>query len=100
MQIGGVSTTFCHEEGMLLQKHRDRNGTCNAVLCRSIGVWGRFDSTDATGHRCPTYRLQGNPLQGNAGKLREIQGFLVKNLVMPPKRPIQGILGNSFWLGG
>ena len=27
-QIGGVYTTFCQEEGILLQKYRDRNGMC------------------------------------------------------------------------
>ena len=26
IEIGGVYTTFCQEEGMLLQKYRDRNG--------------------------------------------------------------------------
>ena len=58
-------------------------------------------------HRCPTYQLHlppktrfGDPknhLQGDAGKFREIQGFLFKNIGMPRKRLIQGIPGNSFW---
>ena len=58
-------------------------------------------------HRCPTYQLHlppktqfgdpKNPLQGNAGKFREIQGFLLKTTAMPRKTPIQGISGNSFW---
>ena len=30
IQIGLVYTTFCQEEGILLQKHRDRNGRCTA----------------------------------------------------------------------
>ena len=44
IQIGGVYTTFCREEGILLQKYRDRNGRCIAILFKSIGVRGRFDS--------------------------------------------------------
>ena len=38
-----ICTTFCQEEGILLQKHRDRNGRCIAILFKSIGVKGRFD---------------------------------------------------------
>ena len=30
IQIGGVYTTFCQEEGILLEKYRDRNGRCIA----------------------------------------------------------------------
>ena len=41
IHIGGVYTTFCQEEGILLQKHRDRNGKCIAILFKSIGVRGR-----------------------------------------------------------
>ena len=41
-QIGGAYTTFCQEEAILLQKHRDRNGRCIATLFKSIGVGGRF----------------------------------------------------------
>ena len=44
IQIGGVYTTFCQEEGILLQKYRDGNGRCIAILVKSIGVRGRFDS--------------------------------------------------------
>ena len=46
MQIGGVCATFCQEEGILLQKHRDRNGRCVAIPFTSIGVRGRFDAPD------------------------------------------------------
>ena len=46
IQIGGVPTTFCQEEGILLQKYRDRNGRCIAILFKSIGVRGRFDSPE------------------------------------------------------
>ena len=46
IQIGGVYTNFCSEEGILLQKYRDRNGRCIAILFKSIGVRGRFDSPD------------------------------------------------------
>ena len=31
---------------MLLQKYRDRNGRCIAILFKSIGVRGRFDSPE------------------------------------------------------
>ena len=47
IQIGGVYSTFCQEEGILLQKYRDRNGRCSAILFKSIGVRGRFDSPDS-----------------------------------------------------
>ena len=44
IQIGGVYTTFCWKEGILLQTYRDKNGRCIAILVKSIGVRGRFDS--------------------------------------------------------
>ena len=44
--IGGVSTTFCQEEGILLQKYHDGNGRCIAILFKNIGVRGRFDSPE------------------------------------------------------
>ena len=44
--IGGVYTTFCQEEGILLQKSCDRNGRCISILFKSIRVRGRFDSPD------------------------------------------------------
>ena len=37
IQICGVYATFCQDEGILLQKYRDRNGSCIAILFRSIG---------------------------------------------------------------
>ena len=46
IQIGGVYTTFCQEKGILLQKYRDRNGRCIAILFKSIGVRGQFDSLE------------------------------------------------------
>ena len=46
IQIGAVYTTFCKEKGILLQKYRDRNGRYIAILFKSIGVRGRFDSPD------------------------------------------------------
>ena len=46
IQIGGVYTTFCQEEGILLQKYHDKNGRCIAILFKSIGVRGRFDSPE------------------------------------------------------
>ena len=32
IQFGGVYTTFCQDEGILLQKYRDRNGRCIAIV--------------------------------------------------------------------
>ena len=46
IQIGGVYTALCQKEGILSQKYRDRNGRCIAILFKSIGVRGRFDSPD------------------------------------------------------
>ena len=43
---GGVKTTFYQGEGILLQKCRYRSGRCIAILFKSIGVRGRFDSPD------------------------------------------------------
>ena len=37
---------FLPSRGILLQKYRDRNGRCIAILFKSIGVRGRFDSPD------------------------------------------------------
>ena len=42
-----IYTTFCQEKGILLQKYRDRNGRCIAILFKSIGVRGRCDSPDS-----------------------------------------------------
>ena len=50
IQIGGVYSTFCQEEGMLLPKYRNRNGRCIAILFKSIGVRGRLDSPDIELH--------------------------------------------------
>ena len=49
IHVGGVYTTFCQEEGILLQKYRDRMGRCIAILFKSIGVRGRCDSPDYSG---------------------------------------------------
>ena len=37
IQIGGVYTTFNQEDGILLQKHRDRNRRCIAILSKVSG---------------------------------------------------------------
>ena len=37
IQIGGVYTTFCYEKGILLQKYRDRSGSCIAILFKVSG---------------------------------------------------------------
>ena len=49
IQIGGVYSTFRQEEGIFVPKYRDKNGRCMAILFKSIGVRGRFDSLD----KCP-----------------------------------------------
>ena len=46
IQIGGVYTTFCQAEGILLQKYRDTNGRCIAILFKSIGVRAQLDSPE------------------------------------------------------
>ena len=46
IRIGGIYAISCQDEGILLQKYRDRNGRCIAILFKSIGVRGRFDSPD------------------------------------------------------
>ena len=51
IQIGGVYTTLCQQEGILLQKYRDRDGICIPILFKSIGVRGRFDSPDKWGRQ-------------------------------------------------
>ena len=37
IQIGGVYTTFCQEEGILVQKHRDRHERCIAIFFNIAG---------------------------------------------------------------
>ena len=47
IRIGGVYATFRQEEGIHLHKYCDRNGErCIAILFKSIGIRGRFDSPD------------------------------------------------------
>ena len=45
MEIAGAYTTFYQEEGMLVQKHRNRN-RCIVMLFKSLGVRGRFGSPE------------------------------------------------------
>ena len=47
IRSGGVYTTFCQKEGILLKKYRDRNGRSISILFRSIRVRGRFYSSDS-----------------------------------------------------
>ena len=42
IQIGGLYTTFCQDEGIFWQNYRDTNGRCIAILFKSIGVKGRY----------------------------------------------------------
>ena len=44
--IISLFTTSCQESGILVQKNRDRNGRCVAMLFTSIGVRDRFDSPE------------------------------------------------------
>ena len=46
IHIGGVYDTFCQEEGIVSQKHRDGNRRCIAILFKSIGVRGRCASPE------------------------------------------------------
>ena len=46
IQIGGVYTTFCQEEGILLHKYRDRNGRCIAMFFKCIEVRGQCGSPE------------------------------------------------------
>ena len=66
IEIGGVYTTFCQWEGILLQKYRDRNGRCIAILFKSIGVRGRFDSPDDL-ENMPSFRIAGQHHRISAG---------------------------------
>ena len=55
IQSGGVCTTFCQREGILLQKYRDRNGRCIAILFKNVGVRGRCDSPDRRCYKVASY---------------------------------------------
>ena len=46
IQIGGVYTTFCHREGIHLQKYAIEMGGVSRYFFTCIGVRGRFDSPD------------------------------------------------------
>ena len=63
MQIGGVYSTFCQGEGILLQKYRDRNWRSIAMLFESIGVRGRCDSSEKESgfqKRCLSFKGESN----------------------------------------
>ena len=51
MQICGAYCTFCQEEGIFLQKYRNRNGRCIAILFESIRVRGLCDSCERSSAR-------------------------------------------------
>ena len=70
IQIGGVYTTFCQKEGILLQKYRDRNGRCIAILLKSIGVRGRFDSPDLCWGERDLPRLPRTRFESRISKIR------------------------------
>ena len=49
IQIGDAYTSFCQDGDIVLQKYRDRKwggGGSSAILLKSIGVRGRFDSPE------------------------------------------------------
>ena len=46
IQIGGVYTTFCHREGIHLQKYAIEMGGVSRYFFTCIGVRGRLDSPD------------------------------------------------------
>ena len=76
IQIGGVYTTFCQEEGILLQKYQDGNGRCIATLFKSIGVRSRFDS--------PDYRLSTLSCRLFAGD-QPARIYHIAFLIVPPQ---------------
>ena len=49
IQTAGACRAFCQEEGMLLQKHCDRDGRCIALHFKSIGAQGWIDSSQYLG---------------------------------------------------
>ena len=73
IQIGGVYTNFCQREGILLQKYRERNGRCIAILFKSIGVMGRFDRPENLGTR-PRRVFLGARLRGRTATQRSKKG--------------------------
>ena len=49
IQIGGVYTTFCHREGIHLQKYAIEMGGVSRFFFTCIGVRGRLDSPEIRG---------------------------------------------------
>ena len=47
-----IYIAFWQEESILLQKYRDRNGRCIAILFKSIGVRGRCDPPETCLYIC------------------------------------------------
>ena len=50
IQIGGVYTTLCQREGILLQKYAIEMGGVSRYIFTCIGVRSRFDSPDHHHH--------------------------------------------------
>ena len=55
IQMGGVYTTFCHREGILLQKYAIEMGGVSRYFFTCIGVRGRFDSPESGGFGGPVW---------------------------------------------
>ena len=72
IQIGGVYTTFCHREGIHLQKYAIEMGGVSRYFFTCIGVRGRFDS--------PELRL--NP--GSRTKFANLPNFAMRWQLITP----------------
>ena len=69
IQIGCVYTTFCHREGIHLQKYAIEMGGVSRYFFTCIGVRGRFDSPDFCGTL--TQRIWGKFGAKTRGKIRD-----------------------------
>ena len=70
IQIGGVllhKLLSAKRRAILLQKHRDRNGRCIAILFKRIGVRGRFDSPGGGGFHAISHIAPSQALTENIG---------------------------------
>ena len=77
-----IYATFCQEKGILLQKYRDRNGRCIAILFQSIGVRGRSaqllamircEPCDVSDSKC-NWHCAKNPIDLAEQKLEKCKG--------------------------
>ena len=84
IQIGGVYTTLFQEEGILLQKYRDRNGRCIATLFKTIRVRGQFDSPEFGPRLFTLGRLETRGFPQYSSVTRYGAGSLLKTVLTTP----------------